>query len=810
MFRSFFLIAIRNINRNRLFSLINIFGLSIGLACVFIILLYVRNEFSYDRHYPDGDRIFRLALNRIYPDARVSYPIVPHSVGPTMLADYPEVEACTRIMSFGGEIPLQFGDQTFNEANVVAADSNIFEFFSIPLLQGDPNNLLKDVNEVVLSESTARKYFGEEEAIGKTINVIGFQEVVVSGIFEDLPENTHLKFDIISSIKVMGFIEQPSYVTFSALTYIRLSDAGLADEIEARLPELIRNYGAGQIQANMGVSYDDYIAAGNGYDYFFQPLRKIHLHSNMEGELKNNGNFNYVFISISIAIFILILACINFINLSTARSTERAREVGIRKVVGSNRGLLIKQFLSESTIITLIGLIFAVVLAELILPSFNFLSGRNLSINYLDSFTLPVLLGFGLLVGLLSGSFPAFVLSSFLPTQVLKGKYTSSAGGKITRNVLVVVQFTVSVFLISFTFLVYKQLVYLFNTDMGFNRENIIVIEGGIPAEQRETFKQELEQFSWVSHTGASGSEITGGFYPGFMVQIENYGSEVITSRFLTVDEDFLSTMDIRVLQGRGFSRNYKDSLNVLINETAVRDFSLTNPIGAKIIDPVQNDEGVMELREWTVIGVVNDFHYTSLHDRMNSFVLQSTTGPNGPFTRLLYVRLNTDKLSMAIEGLETKWMEFFPERPFKYYFLDDNIGDMYANDRTSGTLFSIFTVLAILIACVGLFGLAAFIAEQKTKEIGIRKVNGASVNRIVILISSSFNKLILLAILISVPLSYWSFSKWLNNFAYRCNIPFWIFIVSGLLALGIAFLTVSFHAIRTANKNPADILHYE
>jgi len=810
MFRSFLLIALRNINRNRLFSFINIVGLSIGLACVFVILLYVRNEFSYDRYHEDGDRIFRIALNRIYPDAQVSYPIVPHSLGPTMLEDFPEVEACTRIMYFGGEIPFQFGDQTFNESHVIAADSNIFDLFSIRLIQGDPNNVLRDVNEILLSESTARKYFGDDEAVGKSINVIGFQEALVAGVFEDLPENTHLKFDIIGSIKIMGFIEQPSYVTFSALTYIRLRDSKLADEIEGRIPELIRTYGAGQIQANMGVSYDDYIAAGNGYDYFLQPLRDIHLHSNMEGELKNNGNYNYVIISISIAIFILLLACINFINLSTARSTERAREVGIRKVVGSDRSLLIRQFLSESTIITLIGLCLAVLIAELLLPSFNFLAGRNLSINYLDSFTLPVLLGFALLVGLLSGSFPAFVLSSFKPTQVLKGKFTTSAGGKITRNVLVIVQFTVSVFLISFTFLVYKQLVYLFRTDMGFEKENVLVLEGGIPAEQRESFKQELEQFSWISASGASGSEITGGFYPGFMVQIENYGSEVITSRFLTVDEDFLSTMNIRVLQGRGFDRRYKDSLNVLINETAVRDFNLTEPIGAKIIDPIQNEEGEAELREWTVIGVVNDFHYTSLHDRMNSFVLQSTTGPNGPFTRLLYIRLNTDNLSMAIEGLETKWVEFFPERPFKYYFLDDNIGEMYANDRTSGTLFSVFTILAILIACVGLFGLAAYIAEQKTKEIGIRKVNGASVQRIVILISSGFNKLILLSILVSVPISYWMFTKWLNNFAYKTDISFWIFIVSGLLALGIAFLTVSFHAIRTANKNPADILHYE
>jgi putative ABC transport system permease protein len=293
------------------------------------------------------------------------------------------------------------------------------------------------------------------------------------------------------------------------------------------------------------------------------------------------------------------------------------------------------------------------------------------------------------------------------------------------------------------------------------------------------------------------------------MVQIEEYGSEVITSRFTVVDKDFMDVMKIRVLQGRGFSRDYKDSLNILINEKAVMDFNLSEPIGAKIIDPIQTEEG-QELREWTVIGVVNDFHYTSLHDNMNSFVIQSTDGPNGDGTRLLYVRLNTADLSMAVEELETKWIEFFPERPFKYYFLDDNIEQMYSNDRTSGTLFSVFTLLAIIIACVGLFGLAAYMAEQKTKEIGIRKVNGASVGRIIFLIFSPFNRLIILAILISVPIAIWTMRQWLDNFAYRTGVSFWIFLLAGFLALGIAFLTVSFHAIRTANKNPAETLRYE
>ena len=809
MFRKSFIIALRNVWRNKLFSVINIAGLSTGLACVFIILLYVRYEFSYDRFIVHGKNIFRVALNRIYPDSEVRYPIIPHSVGPAMLQDFPEVEACTRILRFPGEITFRSGEESYAEGNVAAADSNILDFFGIRLLEGDPHEVLRDPGQVLLSRSVARKYFGREEALGKSLSIVGFRDVLVSGIFEDLPQNTHLNFDILASLKVMDFIRQPNFVSFSTLTYIRLSDPKAAGEIEKRMPGLIRTYGAGQIESTMGLPYDDYIAAGNGYDYFLQPLFDIHLHSNMEGEFKPNGNYHYVMISISIAIFILILACINFMNLSTARATERAREVGIRKTVGAGRIQLIRQFLAESLMITLVSLMIAVLLTELVLPSFNSLTGARISIRVFDAFTLPVLSCLVLFVGFLAGFYPAFVLSSFMPTRALKGRFPAYSGGKTTRDVLVVLQFTVSVFLMTFTLLVHRQLRYLLNTGMGYDRNNILVVEGGINTAQRETFKQELGKFSWLAGSGASGTEITGGYYPGFMVQVERYGSDVITSRFMTVDEDFMGTMQIHVVKGRGFSPEFNDSLNVLINETAVRDFNLTEPVGAKLIEPVETD-GDRELREWTVIGVFNDFHYTSLHENLNSFVLQSTSGPNGGFTNSLYLKLRTMDPAMAVEKIGEKWTELFPEQPFRYYFLDDNIREMYAGDLTSGSLLNVFTLLAILLACVGLFGLAAFIAEKKTKEIGIRKVNGADTGRIIWLISAGFNRLILYSILLSVPLSILVMNRWLTNFPYRAGIPVWIFPVSGMLALGIALLTVSFHAIRTANKNPAETLRYE
>jgi len=807
MFKSFLLIALRNINRSRLFSFINIIGLSIGLACVFIILLFVRNELSYDRFHENGKNIFRVALHRIYPDTEVDYPIIPHSVGPAMQNEFPEIEACTRLFLGQGEVPFTYGKQTFNESGMMLADSNFFKLFSIKLLQGDPENILRDPNEMILTRSTAEKYFGEEEAIGKTLT-FPLGEVLISGICEDVPEQSHMAFDFLGSNRILPFFNQVNYVAFSTYTYILLNDPHSAPSIEKRMPDLIRTYAAGQIQARMGVPYDDYLAAGNGYDYFLQPMLDIHLHSSMEGEIRANGNYNYVVISLSIAIFILVLACINFMNLSTARATERAREVGIRKVAGSDRGLLIRQFLFESILITLFSLVIALLIAELALPAFNLLSGKEITIDYFDAFTIPILLGFALVVGILSGSYPAFVLSSFQPVHILKGNYASSSGGRFTRNVLVMVQFTVSIFLIAFTLLVYWQLRYLMVRDMGFDRQDVIVLEGFVPADQREAFKQEIGKMPEIINVAAASTSISGGYYPGFMIQVEEFGSDVITTRYIVVDEDFIKTMGITLVEGRDFSEEFNDSLNVIVNRTAIREYNLNDPIGARLIEPVDTGGGTM-IREFNIIGVVDDFHYTSLHNRLNSFVLQSTTGPNG-FAQLFYIRHQSGNISDLLDRLEEKWTGFFPEQPFQYYFLDDHIGDMYSNDRTSGKLFSIFTLLAIVIACVGLFGLAAYTAGQKTKEIGIRKVSGSSVGQIVWLLSTNFNKLILVSFVIAIPPAMWAMKKWLNSFAYQTSIPAWIFIASGFLAILIAFVTISYHSIRLAHKNPAETLHYE
>jgi len=807
MFRNYFLIALRNLFRNKFFSVVNIFGLAIGLACCFLILLHIRDEFSYDKFNDKKDQIYRLAVHRYYPDTQVDYALSPQSLGYVMLQEMPEIKGMIRLLQGRGEVPITYEDKTFNESRFMVADSNFFDFFSIRLLQGNPEKILRNPRELVLTESTARKYFGNNDPLGKVLSTPQGEFPVV-GVCEDVPDNSHFHFDFLSGLDEATFLGPPSYITFSVYTYFLIQSREDARAIEARMPELLRKHAAGQIQARMGVSYDDYVAAGNGYEYFLQPLTRIHLHSHLNNELDTNGNFNYIIILISVALFLLIIASINFVNLSTARSSERAKEVGIRKLVGSEKTKLIGQFITESVLITLLSLIFALLIAEVALSSFNNLTGKHLVIKYFDSFTLPVLLGFAVFVGIVSGSYPAFVLSSLKPVSILKGRFSASKTGIMTRKSLVIFQFFLSISLISFTILIYSQLNYLQNKNLGFYKDNILVIRSNLLPADRESIKQELLKIPGVISTTTSNTQITGGFYFGFMIQAEEYGSDVITSRAMVVDEDFIETMGLKLVDGRGFSRDFNDSLSVIINQLAAKEFGLEHPIGSKLIEPVDTGGGYI-LREFTVIGVIDDFHYNSLHDDLNSFVLQSMSGPNG-FGTFLYIRLNSDNWPKTIARIESKWTEFFPKQPFSYFFHDAYINEMYEADRASGRIFTIFSLLAIFIACVGLFGLASYSTHQRKHEIGIRKALGSSVVKIVYLFSTDFTKLVVGAFIISMPVAFLIMKYWLNNFVYRTNIHFLIFIISGMIAITIAIITISYHTIRSANTNPAKTLRYE
>ena len=808
MLKNYFVIAFRNIIRNKLFSIINILGLAVGIACSFLIILDVQDDLSYDQFIKDKDDIYRVVLDRIYPENIVSYAIIPHSYAHVFVSDIPEVEESTRIVNAGGEFIVTIDDKSFKERHACAVDSNFFDFFDIPVVQGDPEKALAIPNGILLSETIANKYFGKEDPLGKTLSAAG-NELVVAGVFENIPENSHMKFDLIFNVQVFGLDQRPNYIAFSAYTYIKLIRGSDPQIVEEKFPGIVKNYAAGQIGTQLGVSFEEYTAAGNGYHYYLQPLTSIYLTSHLESEIRANGNRTYVFILAGIALFLVIIAGINFMNLSTARSADRAKEVGMRKVVGSQKNQLVLQFLTESILITLIGLIIAVILVELLLPSFNILSGKELSIHYFDNFfTLPLLLCLGILIGILAGSYPAFVLSAYKPGLVLKGKFSSSGKGAFLRNSLVVFQFWISILLISITLLILKQMHFLKNTDMGFAKENIVLVERARVLEaQVEAFKTELLKNPKILAVATSSTEISGGFYPGVFFQTKSQNSEVLTSRGMAVDYDFFHTMNLKILEGRGFSKDFYDSLSMVINESAVREFKLENPIGAVLHIPADGDRPDFEMK---VIGVVKDFHYNSLHTDIKSFVIWSLDGPVQPFSDILSIKIENEAKIESLSFIEEKWNEFLPEQPFSYKYLDDDIFEMYKSEEISSRIFGIFTILTILIACIGLFGLAAYTASKRTKEIGIRKVMGASIPGIVSLLSSDFAKLVIIAFILAVPVAWIFMKKWLLNFAYQTNISAWIFLLAGASALFVALFTISVHAMKAASANPAESLKYE
>lgn len=806
MLKNLIKIAFRSLWKRKLFSFINIIGLSVGISCFFLIMINVRDEFSYDNFHENAENLYRVALERIYPDNVIFYSVIPYSIGDSMMSDFPEVENMTRISKVREEIVFRYQDKTFEEDKIILVEPNFFEIFSIPLFKGDPATIFSTQNSIVLTKDTALKYFGEEDPLGKQLS-IPQQDLIVSGVCDNVPQNSHLEFDFLGSISITGLQNQPEYVSFSVHTYVELNDDVSTKQIEEKMPALVERYAAGQIKAQTGISFQEYTAAGNGYNYFLQNIEDIHLHSNLEGEIKPNSNIMYAYILIAIALFLIVIACINFMNLSTAKSATRAREVGIRKIVGSSRGLLIRQFLFESIVISFISLIIAGFLAQFLLPVFNQLARKQLEINYLkDPFNLPLLLSIGLVVGILAGSYPSFVLSSFQPVTVLKGRYTTSRKGIRLRNALVVFQFTISIILISITILVQRQMNFMQRMDLGFDKENMVIVERAFTLQNRgESFKQELRNIPGVIQVSGSNTIVSGGFYYGVMFQSEK-DTEVKTTRGMTVDQDFIETLGIEITEGRGFSREFNEERNVIINESAIAEFGWNNPIGMTLKRAGGPNEPT---GDYTVVGVVKDFHYNSLHSEVNSFVLFSNFGERRIFGNL-NIRIRPENINTTLAAVENKWAEFNSQEPLSYYFLEDKLNDLYKNERTSGQIFGVFSMLAIVIACVGLFGLSSYMAQQRTKEIGIRKVLGSTASKIVVLLSKDFAKLVLLAFVAALPVAYYAISKWLQNFAYRSAIQLWIFLLAGLGAFLVAQFTISFQALKAANTHPADTLRHE
>jgi len=819
MLKNYIIIAYRSLVKKLGYSLVNIFGLAVGITVCLLIVIFVQYELSFDKFQKEN--VYRINLNRVYPEREVNYTFIPHSIGPQLKVDFPEVEEVTRVLRNFAPIVVRYGETFFYEEKILFADSTTFAVLEIPLAEGDPETALKEPNSLVITESTSKKYFGEESPIGKTLET-GQGNFIVRAIAKDYPVNSHIEFDFIASLSTFPGFAQPNWIGFDAITYIKLRPGADAKLLEAQFPEFVKKYAAGAIQQRNGISYDEYIAAGNGYNYTLQSVNDIYLHSNLEGEIKPNGNITYVYIFISAAIFILLIACINFMNLATARSTERAKEVGIRKVLGSVRQQLIGQFITESVLITVVSSVIALLALVFVLPFFSDISNRELSLSFLlQPLTMGIMVATILIIGFLAGVYPAFVLSSFQPASVLKGKMQTSKYGVVLRNGLVVFQFAISIALISCTMIIFNQMSFMLNKSLGYNKDHVVVVESAfninndnfqnpnpdfVQIRSRfETFLNEIREVQGVTNAAYT-SAMPGDLLPGFIVRVPGTGEkESMVARGVAVNETFFETMEIELVKGRLFSRDFNDSLSMILAESTIAKLGLEDPIGKKIINVNGGDDDVT----FTIVGVVKDFHLQSLHVGLEPLALIHVDAPGG-FVNKMTVKVDPGQMQVAMGGIEQKWNQFTRNTPLRYYYLDENLKRFYDAEKTSGDIFSIFTTLAIMIACIGLFGLAAYTAGQKRKEIGVRKVMGASVFNIVLLLSKDFTKLILLAVVVAVPLAWWGMSKWLDNFAYRIDINPWTFVLAALVAVVIGWVTVSYQSFTAASVNPVKSLRTE
>lgn len=802
-------LAFRNLLKHKLYTAINIGGLAISLCVCMLILLYVNSEVSYDNYHPNKDKLYRLALDRFYPDHTSHYAVTPFSMAEQAAIDFPEVEAFCRIFPAFG-VNVTYENETFLENNLKAADKNFFEIFGIKLIDGTKDEVFNVQNAVVISQSTALKYFGQEEAIGQILKS-DWGDLLVSGIAEDTPENTHFKFDLLVNMELLNFL-QTNFVNFSVHNYLLLKEGVDPKLINKKYDDLVEKYAAGQIERNQKISFEDFKASGNGYHYFLQPIQDIHLKSQLEAEFEANGNITYIYIFLSIAIFIVALAAVNFINLATARSTERAKEVGIRKVLGSEKKQLVNQFLFESIFVSISSMIIAIGLTFLIMPGFNGFTDKGIVINQFVNFqNIAILTTFSLLLGILAGIYPAFVLSSFQPVIVLKGKLIRSKNGAWIRNGLVIFQFFISIVLICSTLIVGQQMDYLQNRNLGFNKDNLLVIERTFGIQDLETFKTEISKMPGVKSIGATSAMPGNGFYYGASFRLEGMNESIALNCAVFADE-FQETMNMELLEGRSFSKDFQDSLSLILNESGAKALGISdNPIGKRVtnVQGANNPGGDIT---YQVIGIIKDYNYKSLHTEITPMGIFSAKSSQGGNIGNLALKIDPSQASNIVESIRELWRVQAPNQTYVYSFLDDTLNELYQAEKKSGDLFLVFTGIAIWIACIGLFGLATFIIGSRIKEIGVRKVLGASSARVVFLLMNDFNKLIFLAIVLAIPMAVWVMSQWLDSFAYRIDmIDTWVsFIVGGALSLVVAWLTVSYHSIRAAKANPVKNLRTE
>ncbi len=817
MLKNYFIIAFRNLRKHSFYSAINVIGLSVGISMCLIIFLFVVNELKYDQHHANIDRIYRIHSDITFGGNHWDMVQAPAPMAATLATEFPEVEAAIRFRERGSYL-IKREIENIKENKVVWVDQDFFKIFTVPVLAGNPENALSEPNTVALSKSLSDKFFPAENPIGQTLILDNDLSVKVTAVYEDMPATSHFHFNMLISMAGLEEAKSTFWLSNNFATYMLLKQNTDPKAVDTKLEKLIETHMMPQVLQVLGNDFSEekFVEAGNKISYTVQPLSDIHLRSSLQGEFEPNFDITYVYLFVSIAFFILIIASINFMNLSTARSANRAKEVGIRKVMGSLRSHLMRQFLSESILLCVFSFAIALGIAYLLLPVFNTLSARELSIPFELPIFYAIMFSCALFLGFLAGIYPSFFLSAFKPVNVLKGNVSLGMKSGLIRSSLVIFQFMISIFLVVGTVAVYMQLNFIQNKKIGFTKDQVIEVNDAFAlGDNRIAYKDELVKNSFIENGTITGYlPVDGGWRsdtPWWAEGKDATQENMVSLQNWQVDHDYIKTLDMHMVQGRDFSKDYpSDSTAVILNEAAAYAFGLgEDPIGKNINTFGEDPEGGVDkenLEKLTVIGVVENFHFESLKQNIGPVMMFLSSRPSGG----ILFRFQSGSTQAVITALETKWKEMAPGQPFTYSFLDENFGKMYASETRLGTIFGIFAAVAIVIACLGLFALTAFTAEQRTKEIGIRKVLGASVSGIVVMLSKDFGKLVLIAFVLAIPFAWWGIHKWLEAYQYKVEIGWWVYALSGIAAFLVAWLTMSYQSIRAAISNPVNSLRSE
>jgi putative ABC transport system permease protein len=797
MFKNYLLTALRNLWKSRFFTFINLLGLATGIASFLFITIYLKDELSYDRFNKKSDRIYRIATHGNLGNTVIHQTGTSARLGWTIKSEYPEVEQSLRMINIGKSI-LKANIKEFTDFSAVFCDSTLLDIFTFEFTAGDPKHVFDDSHAAMISESAARKIYGADNPINKTIAIKGWLEFRITGIYKDIPTNSHFHADLILNFASWDISKNTNWWSNNFHTYLLLKNAAMQKSLETKLPDFIKRH-----LFNSPDYYTKFVSDGNDWTFKLQPLTSIHLTSHLNGEHEANGNIAYIYIFSIAAIFILIIACINFMNLTIAKSITRFREVGVRKVLGGTKRQLIFQFLGESLLLSIFAGFFALIIVELLLPAFSQFTRKAVEISLHNPQLILVLVGVTFSAGIIAGLFPALLLSSFRPSRILKGEVIRNTNSVSLRSILVILQFAISVFLIIGTLVVNSQLHFMINKDLGFDKENILLIKrlSQYNDDQLKTFKQEIAKNpAIISASYSANIPMTG--LPNWGVTPENQQQQMITLNCIVGDPDFLTAYRLEIVKGRFFSRDLaSDSTGIVINEKTLKLLGWKDPLDKKMFFGREVP--------YHVIGVVRDFHYESLHQEIRPGAVLMKVPWGSPETDILSVRILGKNLPLLIAQMQKEWGKI-SSLPMEYSFFKQDYQAMYQNEQKTGDIMLIFAILGIFIACLGLFGLSYFVGEQRTKEIGIRKVMGASSIRMTYMLLSRFLIWIVLAGTLAIPLSYMALNFWLRGFAYRINFPLWVFLFAIGIVFAIAFITVIFQTLRKAAENPIKSLRYE